>query len=254
LLQIHNMDILSIVGIVIAFVAILTGSVLEGGHLGQLFQLTAFVIVVGGTVGAVLLQTSLPVFWRAMVIVRWVFVTPKIDLISTVDKIVNWSHLSRREGLLALEEASESETDLFSRKGLQMLVDGNEPETIRDIMETEINIVEQHDLQAAKMFESMGGYSPTIGILGAVLGLIHVMNNLADPEKLGSGIATAFVATIYGVGLANLIFLPMAGKLKAQVKQQSIQYEMMLVGIVSIAEGENPRSLQAKLQSYLGRS
>lgn len=248
------MDILSIVGIVIAFVAILSGSVLEGGHLGQLFQLTAFVIVVGGTVGAVLLQTSLPVFWRALVIVRWVFVTPKIDLMLTQDKIVNWSHLSRREGLLALEDASESETDLFSRKGLQMLVDGNEPETIRDIMETEINIVEQHDMQAAKMFESMGGYSPTIGILGAVLGLIHVMNNLADPEMLGSGIATAFVATIYGVGFANLILLPIAGKLKALIKQQSLQYEMTLVGVVSIAEGENPRSLQAKLQSYLGRS
>lgn len=248
------MDILSIVGIVIAFVAILSGSVLEGGHLGQLFQLTAFVIVVGGTVGAVLLQTSLPVFWRALVIVRWVFVTPKIDLMSTQDKIVNWSHLSRREGLLALEDASENETDLFSRKGLQMLVDGNEPETIRDIMETEISVVEQHDMQAAKMFESMGGYSPTIGILGAVLGLIHVMNNLADPEMLGSGIATAFVATIYGVGFANLILLPIAGKLKALIKQQSLQYEMTLVGVVSIAEGENPRSLQAKLQSYLGRS
>lgn len=248
------MDILSIVGIIIAFVAILSGSVLEGGHLDQIFQLTAFVIVVGGTVGAVLLQTSLPVFWRAVNIVRWVFVTPQIDLVTTIDKIITWSQLSRREGLLALEEASENEADLFSRKGLQMLVDGNEPETIRSVMETEINTIEQHDMNAAKVFESMGGYSPTIGILGAVLGLIHVMNNLSDPEKLGGGIATAFVATIYGVGLANLVLLPMAGKLKAQVKQQSVQYEMVLEGIVSISEGENPRSLQAKLQSYLGRA
>jgi len=248
------MDILSIVGIIIAFVAILSGSVMEGGHLGSLFQLTAFVIVVGGTVGAVLLQTTIPTFWRSMVIVRWVFVTPKVDFNETIDKIVNWSQLSRREGLLALENASEIETDLFSRKGLQMLVDGNEPETIRDVMETEINTIERDDMQAAKVFESMGGYSPTIGILGAVLGLIHVMNNLADPEKLGSGIATAFVATIYGVGLANLILLPIAGKLKAQVRQQSTQFEMTLEGIVSIAEGENPRSLQAKLQSYIGRA
>ena len=248
------MDILSIVGLVIAFVAILSGNVLDGGNIGQLFQLTAFLIVVGGTVGAVLLQTTLPVFWRAMVIVRWVFVTPKVDLIETIDKIVNWSNLSRREGLLALEDISESEEELFSRKGLQMLVDGNEPDTIRDVMETEISIIEQYDMQAAKVYESMGGYSPTIGILGAVMGLIHVMNNLADPEKLGSGIAIAFVATIYGVGLANLILLPMAGKLKAQVRQHSIQYEMVLVGIVSIAEGENPRNLQAKLQSYLGRA
>ena len=254
MLTILNMDILSIVGIIIAFVAILSGSVMEGGHLGSLFQLTAFVIVVGGTVGAVLLQTTIPTFWRSMVIVRWVFVTPKVDFNETIDKIVNWSQLSRREGLLALENASEIETDLFSRKGLQMLVDGNEPETIRDVMETEINTIERDDMQAAKVFESMGGYSPTIGILGAVLGLIHVMNNLADPEKLGSGIATAFVATIYGVGLANLILLPIAGKLKAQIRQQSTQFEMTLEGIVSIAEGENPRSLQAKLQSYIGRA
>jgi len=248
------MDILSIVGIAVAVIAILSGNMLEGGHIDQLFQLTAFLIVVGGTVGAVLLQTSLPVFWRSMVIVRWVFVTPQIDLIETIDKIINWSQLSRREGLLALEEVSENETDFFARKGLQMLVDGNEPDDIREILETEINMIEQHDMQAAKVFESMGGYSPTIGILGAVMGLIHVMNNLADPAKLGSGIATAFVATIYGVGIANLMLLPMAGKLKALVKQQSIQYEMLLVGIVSISEGENPRSLQAKLQSYLGHA
>ncbi len=248
------MDILSIVGIVIAFVAILSGNVLEGGHIGQLFQLTAFLIVVGGTTGAVLLQTSLPVFWRAMVIVRWVFVSPRVDLLQTIEKIVGWSQLSRREGLLALEDASESEEDLFSRKGLQLLVDGNEPDTIRSVMETEINTLEHQDIQAAKVYESMGGYSPTIGILGAVMGLIHVMNNLADPEKLGSGIATAFVATIYGVGFANLIFLPVAGKLKAHIKQQTTQYEMMVEGIVSIAEGENPRNLQAKLQSFLGRA
>ncbi len=248
------MDILSIVGIIIAFTAILSGSVLEGGNLGHLFQLTAFVIVIGGTIGAVLLQTTLPTFWRSLVIVRWVFVTPQLDLNVTIDKIVNWSQLSRREGLLALENASEDEADFFAKKGLQMLVDGNEPETIRDVMETEINTIEHNDMQAAKVFESMGGYSPTIGILGAVLGLIHVMNNLADPEKLGSGIATAFVATIYGVGFANLVLLPIAGKLKAQIRQQSVQYEMTVEGIVSIAEGENPRNLQAKLQSYLGRA
>lgn len=248
------MDILSIVGIVIAFVAILSGNLLEGGHFGQLFQLTAFLIVVGGTVGAVLLQTSLPVFWRAMLIVRWVFVTPQVNLLQTIEKIINWSQLSRREGLLALEAIAESEDDLFSRKALQMLVDGNDPDTIRAILETEIHIIEQNDMQAARVYESMGGYSPTIGILGAVMGLIHVMNNLADPEKLGSGIATAFVATIYGVGFANLLFLPIAGKLKAQVKQQSIQYEMLLEGVVSIAEGENPRGLQAKLQSFLGHA
>jgi chemotaxis protein MotA len=184
---------------------------------------------------------------------RWIFVTPRVDIEATIEKLVLWSQLSRREGLLALENASDEETDLFSRKGLQLLVDGNEPEAIRSVMETEIAVLEEHEMQAARVFEAMGGYSPTIGILGAVMGLIHVMNNLADPSKLGSGIATAFVATIYGVGLANLLLLPMAGKLKAVIKKQMMQYEMMLDGIVAIAEGENPRNIESRLQSYLRR-
>ena len=245
------MDILSIIGITLAFAAIIGGNLLEGGHTDQLFQLTAFLIVVGGTMGAVMLQTSIPVFLRALTMLRWVFVTPRVDIEGTIEKLVNWSQMSRREGLLALEEASEIEEDLFSRKGLQLLVDGNEPETIRDVMETEIQLMENFELQAARVYEAMGGYSPTIGSLGAVMGLIHVMNNLADPSKLGSGIATAFVATIYGVGLANLFLLPTAGKLKAVVQKQMQQHEMMLEGIVSIAEGENPRNIESKLQSYL---
>lgn len=245
------MDILSIIGIILAFVAIVGGNMLEGGHTEQLFQLTAFLIVVGGTMGAVMLQTSFPVFLRAISMVRWVFITPVIDYEATVTKLVTWSQMSRREGLLALEDASEDEEDLFSRKGLQLLVDGNEPETIRDVLETEISVLESFELQAARVFEAMGGYSPTIGIIGAVMGLIHVMNNLADPSKLGAGIATAFVATIYGVGLANLFLLPMAGKLKAMVQKQMMQYEMTMEGIVGIAEGENPRNIESKLQSYL---
>ena len=245
------MDILSIIGIILAFTAIIGGNLLEGGHTEQLFQLTAFLIVVGGTMGAVMLQTSIPVFLRALSMLRWIFFTPRVEIEGTIEKLVNWSQMSRREGLLALEEASEIEEDLFSRKGLQLLVDGNEPETIRDILETEIQLLENFELQAARVYEAMGGYSPTIGILGAVMGLIHVMNNLADPSKLGSGIATAFVATIYGVGLANLFLLPTAGKLKAVVQKQILQHEMMLEGIVNIAEGENPRNIESKLQSYL---
>ena len=245
------MDILSIIGILLAIGAVIVGNLLGGGDTAQLFQLTAFLIVTGGTVGAVMIQTSLPVFIRAVFISRWVFVTPSFDLDETVEKLLRWSQMSRREGLLALENASDEENELFARKALQLLVDGNEPETIRQIMETEISIMEHSELQAARVFESMGGYSPTIGIIGAVLGLIHVMNNLEDPSQLGAGIATAFVATIYGVGLANLVLLPMAGKLKALVHKQVIQYEMLLEGIVSIADGENPRNLESKLQSYL---
>jgi chemotaxis protein MotA len=250
-MQKSNLDLLSIIGVLLAVLAIVGGNFLEGGHLSQLFQLTALLIVVGGTLGAAMLQTSLPVFLRAMQMARWVFIMPPTNLNTTLEKVVNWSHMTRREGLLALENASEIETDLFSRKGLQLLVDGNEPVVIRNVLETEINVMEQFELQAAKFYEVMGGYSPTIGILGAVMGLIHVMNNLADPGMLGSGIATAFVATIYGVGLANLLFLPMAGKLKAMVQQRVLQYEMLLEGIVGIADGENPRNIESRLQSYL---
>ena len=250
-MQKSNLDLLSIIGVMLALLAIVGGNFLEGGHLDQLFQFTAFLIVVGGTLGAAMLQTSLPAFLRAMQMARWIFLIPPTNLAATLEKVVNWSHMSRREGLLALENASELETDLFFRKGLQLLVDGNEPVVIRNVLETEIGIMEQFEMQAARVYDIMGGYSPTIGILGAVMGLIHVMNNLADPAMLGSGIATAFVATIYGVGLANLLFLPVAGKLKTMVQQRVLQYEMLMEGIVSIADGENPRNIESRLQSYL---
>ena len=250
-MQKSNLDLLSIIGVMLALLAIVGGNFLEGGHLDQLFQLTALLIVVGGTLGAAMLQTPLPVFLRAMQMARGVFIKPPVNLDKTLEKVMSWSHMTRREGLLALENASELETDLFSRKGLQLLVDGNEAVVIRNVLETEIGVMEQFELQAARFYEVMGGYSPTIGILGAVMGLIHVMNNLADPSLLGSGIATAFVATIYGVGFANLLLLPMAGKLKAVVQQRVLQYEMLMEGRVGIAAGENPRHIESRLQGYL---
>jgi len=153
--------------------------------------------------------------------------------------------------LLGLEAIAEAETNVFAKRGLQLLVDGSEPEAIRAILEVEISVKEHHENQAAKVYEGMGWYAPTVGILGAVMGLIHVMQNLADPSKLGSGIAVAFVATIYGVGFANLLCLPLANKMKAVVHNQ-IQYrEMVVEGIISIAEGENPRNIELKLQGFL---
>jgi len=241
---------LSMVGILLAAVAILGGNVLEGGHISSLVQLTAFVIVAGGTLGAVMVQTPIATFVRSMKIAVWVFVPVKLQPEEAAEKIVNWSNIARREGLLGLEAIAEEEPDQFARKGLQLLVDGSEPEVIRSILEVEIDTREHQDIQAAKVFDGMGGYSPTIGIIGAVMGLIHVMNNLADPSKLGSGIATAFVATIYGVGFANLLFLPMANKLKSQVHNQTQFREMIVEGVISIAEGENPRNIETKLQGY----
>jgi chemotaxis protein MotA len=243
-------DILSMVGIMVALVAILGGNILEGGHTSSLVQLTAFVIVGGGTLGAVMVQTPIRTFVRAMKIAIWVFLPVKLRPEEVAEKIVNWSNIARREGLLGLEAIAEEEPDAFARKGLQLLVDGSEPEVIRGILEVEIDNKEHQDIQAAKVFDGMGGYSPTIGIIGAVMGLIHVMNNLADPSKLGGGIATAFVATIYGVGFANLLFLPMANKLKSQVHSHTQFREMIVEGVISIAEGENPRNIETKLQGY----
>lgn len=245
------MDILSLIGLVVAFGSILGGQVLEGGHIGSIMNAVALLIVLGGTTGAVMLQTPLPVFMNALKITSWVFLPPKLEAHAAIEKIVGWSNIARKEGLLGLESVTETEPDLFARKGLQLLVDGSEPDVIRTILEVEIDAREHHDVQSAKVYEGMGGYCPTVGIIGAVMGLIHVMGNLADPSALGSGIAVAFVATIYGVGLANLFFLPFAVKLKSLIHNQTQFRTMILEGIISIAQGENPRNIETKLQGYV---
>ncbi len=245
------MDVLTLIGIILAFVAIIGGNFLEGGHLGALLNGPAALIVVGGTVAACLLQTPMSAFKRAIQIFVWILFPPRIDLAGGIDRVVSWSLTARKEGLLGLETVADTEPDAYSRKGLQLLVDGAEPEAIRSILEVDFLTQESRDIQAAKVFESMGGYAPTIGIIGAVMGLIHVMGNLADPNQLGSGIAVAFVATIYGVASANLILLPVANKLKAVAMRQSRYREMLLEGLLSIAEGENPRSIELKLQGFM---
>ena len=245
------MDILSLIGIILGVGAILGGQFLEGGHASSLVNGPALLIVFGGTLGAVMLQSPLLQFVRGVRLLGWVFLPPKQVPDEAIEKIITWSNIARKEGLLGLEAASDTEQDAFARKGLQLLVDGNEPEVMRNILEVEVDSKEQHDLGAAKLYESMGGYSPTIGIIGAVMGLIQVMENLSDPSKLGHGIAVAFVATIYGVGLANLILIPIANKLKSLVLAQSQFRYMMIEGIVSIAEGDNPRSIEAKLQGFI---
>ncbi|MCJ8167927.1 flagellar motor protein [Atopomonas sediminilitoris] len=245
------MDILSVIGVILAFGAILGGNFLDGGHAGALLNTPAAVIVLGGTFGAALLQTPLSTFVRSLNIFRWIFMPPRIDMLGGIQRVVGWAITARKEGLLGLETVADGEQDPFARKGLQLLVDGAEPEAIRNILEVDLFTQESRDLHAAKMYEAMGGYAPTIGIIGAVMGLIHVMGNLADPSQLGSGIATAFVATIYGVGTANLLFLPVANKLKSHVQRQVQYRDMLIEGLLSIAEGENPRSIELKLQGYV---
>jgi len=245
------MDLLSIIGLILGLGAILGGQALEGGHISSLLNGPAILIVLGGTLGGVMLQVPFVVFMRSMKMLTWVFIPPKLGSELMIEKIMEWSNIARKEGLLGLESLAETEEEPFARKGLQLLVDGSEPEVIRRVMEVEMDAKEHLDVQASKVYEAMGGYSPTIGIIGAVMGLIHVMENLADPSKLGSGIATAFVATIYGVGLANLIFLPVASKLKSRVHANMQIQEMMVEGVISIAEGENPRNIETKLQGFV---
>lgn len=245
------MDRLSLLGILLVLGAIFGGQMVDGGQLDTLLNGAAAIIVFGGTLGAGLLQFSLPEARRAVHMLSWVFSPPALNFAQGAEKLVGWSMQSRRFGLIGLERQAELEQDLFLRKGLQLIADGVEKETIRDIMEIELNIREQRDLQAARVFESMGGYAPTIGIIGAVLGLIHVMSNLSDPETLGSGIATAFVATVYGVGIANLVLLPIAGKLRSIIHMRYQYHEMMLEGFLSVVQGHNPAAIRLRLESYL---
>jgi chemotaxis protein MotA len=244
-------DLLSLTGIVLAFVALLTGAILKGAGLHSLVSSAALIIVVVGTFAAILVQTPGKVMKRAFVIFPWVFRSPLMDARAIVQRLVEWSQIARKQGLLGLEGLIDVERDDFIRKGLQLVVDGGEPDAIRSTLEVDLSGREDADLRAARVFEGMGVYAPTLGIIGAVLGLMAVMQNLADPAKLGAGIAAAFTATVYGIGLANLFLLPIASKLKTTVQAQSHVREMVIEGMVAIAQGDNPRSIESRLQGFL---
>lgn len=245
------MDLLSVLGVVLAFVAIIGGSILKGSGVKALLGGAAFMIVVIGTFASIFLQTPLPVMKRAIAILPWLFRPPVSKPDEVIKKIVEWSNVARKQGLLGLEPMLKQEGDPFFRKGLQLLVDGNEPDIIRDVLETELANREEFDTKAAKVYEGMGIYSPTLGIIGAVMGLMAVMQNLADPSKLGPGIAAAFVATIYGIAFANLFYLPMAAKLKGAVQEQMRIRGMIVDGLIAIAQGENPRNIETRLAGYI---
>jgi chemotaxis protein MotA len=248
------LDIATIVGIVLALGAIIGGQALEGGHIGSILQLTAFIIVMGGTIGAVCVQNPLSVVLRGVSLLRLGILDPKHDNKGTITTIIELANVSRKQGLLALEGRLKDIHDPFFRKGVQLIVDGTDPKVVHEILEIDVEYQEEEGMKGAKVWEAAGGYAPTIGIIGAVLGLIHVMENLADPSKLGGGIAVAFVATVYGVGAANLLFLPLASKMKFKLKEESASRTMIIMGLVGLAHGENPRLLQEKLEGYLPES
>jgi len=243
------MDWGSLAGLVLAIGGILVGQVLEGGHLRSLVQPAAFVIVMVGTVGAVLLQSGLTHFVRGVKMVRAAFSEPP-DEDALARNMALWSATARREGFLSLERFLTGESDPFIQQGLRMIIDGVDPAIMRELMNQDIAAHEAKEKLAVKVWESAGGYAPTIGILGAVLGLIHVMENLTDPSKLGSGIAVAFVATIYGVGFANLVFLPIGGRLKAMLNREVQKREMLADAFVGMANSENSRVIEERMLIY----
>lgn len=245
------MDWGSVAGLLLALVGILLGQVLEGGRIGSLVQPAAFCIVIIGTLGAVLLQSGLTNFILAMRMAPRAFVLPADDSARLLRDITMWSATARREGLLSLERYLDKQTDPFIQKGLRLVVDGIEPYKLRETLEIAIAGFEAEQRQAVKVWESAGGYAPTVGILGAVLGLIHVMENLSDPSRLGSGIAVAFVATIYGVGFANLVFLPIGGKLRMLVNRDVVKREMLADAFGCIATGDNPRLIEERMVTYM---
>ncbi len=248
-----SMDIASVIGLTLAVFAILGGQALEGGNVGSILQPTAALIVLGGTFGACLLQFPLSVTIASFKSIMKAFLEPKTNNGAVIQEIIRLANKARKEGVISLESDAQQITDPFLKKALTMAMDGVEPKVLRETMELEISNLEEESEEPIKFWQAAGGYSPTIGILGAVLGLIHVMENLSDPSKLGSGIAVAFVATVYGVGLANLVYLPISGKLKIKSRSHLIAKEIMLVGVISILEGENPRLIDDKLRSYLSR-
>jgi chemotaxis protein MotA len=243
-------DFASLGGLVVGLGGILTGLMLEGGKIKDVAQFTAALIVFGGTLGAVMVTTPLPVLLRAARQVRSIFFDRVHTPDGVIEEIIEYATQARKQGIVSLEQQAAAIQDPFLRKTLNLAVDGIDMSQIRSIMELEITLLEQDGEMEAKVFESAGGYSPTIGIIGAVLGLIQVMKNLANIDEVGRGIAVAFVATVYGVASANLLFLPAANKLKARVRDAVRVREVMLEGVLSIVEGLNPKLIRTKLEAY----
>lgn len=244
------MDILSVIGVALAFLTLLGGNFLEGGTLSALVNLPAAFIVVGGTLAAGALQTSGEVFTRALLHLKDVFIMPVAPIVGMHATVVQWAKVARKEGLLGLENITDEEQDPFMARALNLIIDGTSMQYIRQQLELESMLLEQDDVDAAKVYESMGGYAPTIGIIGAVMGLIQVMGNLRDPSLLGSGIALAFVATIYGVAFANLFLLPVANKLRYRARRHALIRQMVIDGACAIFEGDSVRTISSKLSAY----
>ena len=243
-------DLATIGGLVLAFGGILGGLVLEGGSIKDVSQVTAAMIVLGGTLGAVMVTTPVSVLISASKKLPLVFMSRDQNAEAVVEEIIGYATKARKSGIVSLEQEVEALPDPFLKKALSLAIDGMELKELRKMMELEIGLEEQLAEEEAKVYEAAGGYSPTIGIIGAVLGLIQVMKHLENIEEVGKGIAVAFVATVYGVGLANIFFLPAGNKLKARARQAIMLRELVLEGVAGIVEGLNPKLIRSKLEAY----
>jgi chemotaxis protein MotA len=243
-------DLATIGGIVIALVCIVGGLMIEGGKIKDIAQLTAAMIVLGGTLGAVMVSTPLPVLKGAAKRFTGVLMDATAPHDELIEELIGYATKARKQGLVGLEQEALEIEDPFLNKALNLAVDGTDLQEIRKMLELEIDLREHHTDAEARVFESAGGYAPTIGIIGAVLGLIQVMKNLANIEEVGRGIAVAFVATIYGVAIANLFLLPVAAKIKARAKMESQRLELILEGVCGIVEGLNPKLIRQKLDAF----
>jgi chemotaxis protein MotA len=245
------MDISTLIGLILGFGAVIGGQILEGGHVSAIIQPTAALIVLGGTFGAAFVSFPLKVILQAFKDSKKVLFSPKEDSEGIIKEMIGYAAKARKNGLISLEQEAQSAKDRFTKKGISLVVDGIDPQKLQDTMETELDTFEEHSKGSAEFFEAAGGYAPTIGIIGAVLGLIHVMNNLSDTSKLGGGIAVAFVATIYGLMTANIVCLPFATKLKHRIKEEVMHKRMIIEGLTAIQNGENPHYIEQKLKAFL---
>ena len=246
------MDFATLIGLALCTGAVFGGFIFEGGHLEAVMQPTAAIIIGGGTLGTLFVQFPMSHIMAALKGLKNTVMPPNHNLGKLIADIVGYAQKARREGVVSLEGDAAAAKSPFLKKALSLAVDGTESRLIREAMEVDLTMLAEEGEQAAKVMEAGGGYAPTIGILGAVLGLIHVMENINEPAKLGAGIAVAFVATVYGVFLANVIFLPLGSKLKLRATEANQMYELMLMGVLGIVDGENPRIIEQKLTGFMG--
>jgi chemotaxis protein MotA len=245
------MDLTTVFGLILGVGAVLVSFLMEGGHIGALFQAPAMILVIFGTFGAASITTSYTQLVNIPKLIKVVFFEKRLNPQELIDIIFDLAQKSRKNGLLSLEKELAHVKDSFLKKAIQLAVDGFETNKIREILEIEVSYIEERHKVGAVFFQKLGGFSPTLGIIGTVLGLIHALSRLDSSQNMAASIASAFIATLWGVALANLIYLPIADKLKLKHQDEALYLEIISEGVISLAMGDNPRVIKMKLLSFL---